>query len=478
MHLLKKRYFSKFQLIFYFLLLIFFGSCTNNKIQKNTKNSTLFFKEGNRVCFVGNSITHMGGFHHNIFLYHVTRFPSNQVSFFNCGIAGDSSLGVLNRMEDDILINNPTHAIIMLGMNDVQRDLYGALPSINKDTLDQRKEAIKIYKKNFKKIVDLFKARDIKVILQKPSIYDQTAVLPEPIHLGVNEALGECAVFIDSLAVKYELPVVDYFSFMNNLNSKIQKSDPSRTLTGNDRIHPRVTGHFVMAYKFLKTEEAPKYVSKIIIDKDIATSSKKSFNCEIKSVSKQKKGITFSVKEYALPFPTNTDQEEGLKIVPFLNELNVQLLKIIHLTKGQFELLIDDSVIGTFTEKQLSDGLNLSEFQTTPQYQQSIRVHSLLNKLWEIEWKLRDLKLIEYMEDYKTCPDKNNLQLVETYLDSVFTKKYAGLSYGSYYKDQLKKYITNKPKEKEYQEASEKLRRKIYLTAQPKVHTFILRSKK
>jgi hypothetical protein len=102
----------------------------------------------------------------------------------------------------------------------------------------------------------------------------------------------------------------------------------------------------------------------------------------------------------------------------------------------------------------------------------------LLNKLWEIEWNLRDLKLIEYMEDYKTCPDKNNLQLIETYLDSVFTKKYAGLPYGSYYKDQLKKYITNKPKEKEYQEASEKLRKKIYITAQPKVHTFILRSKK
>jgi len=478
MQLLKKRYFSKFQLIFYFLLLIFFGSCTNNTTKKNTKNSTLFFKEGNRVCFVGNSITHMGGFHHNIFLYHVTRFPSDQVSFFNCGIAGDSSPDVLNRMEDDILINKPSHVVIMLGMNDVQRDLYGVLPSINKDTLDQRNEAIKIYKKNLKKIVDLFNARNIKVVLQKPSIYDQTAVLPEPIHLGVNEALGECAVFIDSLSVKYDLPVVDYFSFMNNLNSMIQKSDPSRTLTGNDRIHPGETGHFVMAYKFLKTEKAPKYVSKIIIDKDKTTSSKNSFNCEIKSVSKQKKGITFSVKEYALPFPANTDQKEGLKIVPFLNELNVQLLKIDHLTKGPFELLIDDRLIGTFTEKQLSDGLNLSEYQTTPQYQQSIRVRSLLNKLWEIEWNLRDLKLIEYMEDYKTCPDKNNLQLIETYLDSVFTKKYAGLPYGSYYKDQLKKYITNKPKEKEYQEASEKLRKKIYITAQPKVHTFILRSKK
>jgi len=45
-----------------------------------------FFKTGDRVCFVGNSITNNGDFHHNILLYYITRFPEQQVAFFNCGI--------------------------------------------------------------------------------------------------------------------------------------------------------------------------------------------------------------------------------------------------------------------------------------------------------------------------------------------------------------------------------------------------------
>ena len=51
---------------------------------------------------------------------------------FNCGVSGDVTSGVLNRMEEDILINNPSHAVIMLGMNDVYRNLYGS--DINADT--------------------------------------------------------------------------------------------------------------------------------------------------------------------------------------------------------------------------------------------------------------------------------------------------------------------------------------------------------
>jgi len=72
-------------------------------------SSELLFEKGSRVCFVGNSITHNGGFHHNILLYHVTRFPKQPVSFYNCGISGDVTGGVLKRMEDDILVHRPRH---------------------------------------------------------------------------------------------------------------------------------------------------------------------------------------------------------------------------------------------------------------------------------------------------------------------------------------------------------------------------------
>ena len=60
------------------LLLI---SCKENNTENNDNVSqvSLFFKKGDRVCFVGNRITHGGRFHHNIYLYQVTRFPAQLV---------------------------------------------------------------------------------------------------------------------------------------------------------------------------------------------------------------------------------------------------------------------------------------------------------------------------------------------------------------------------------------------------------------
>jgi endoglucanase len=100
------------------------------------------FPSGSRVCFVGNSITNNGEFHHNILLFHLTRYPKENVSFFNCGISGDVTAGILNRMEDDILIHQPTHIVLMIGMNDVRRSLYSENISTNSDTLEQREKAI------------------------------------------------------------------------------------------------------------------------------------------------------------------------------------------------------------------------------------------------------------------------------------------------------------------------------------------------
>ena len=90
----------------------------------NAQQPKLLFKKGDRVCFVGNSITHNGEFHHHIMQYYVTRFPKQPVHFFNAGVKGDVTGGILQRMDGDILKHKPTHAVIMIGMNDVQRHLY------------------------------------------------------------------------------------------------------------------------------------------------------------------------------------------------------------------------------------------------------------------------------------------------------------------------------------------------------------------
>ncbi len=467
---MKKK--SILSLLFLSVLLLLFYSCNEKKTAKEDRIISQFFKEGDRIAFVGNSITNMGMFHHNIYLYHVTRFPDKPLEMYNLGVSGDVTTGVLNRMEDDIMINNPTHAVIMLGMNDVQRYLYGNENNSDDEILKQRREAVDLYKKNLDSIINIFLSKKVKVILERPSIYDQTADLPETNLYGVNDVLGECALYIDTLGQKYHLPIVDYYGIMNRINLEIQKKDPAATLTGSDRIHPGETGHFIMAYQFLKTEGVPKYVSKIVIDAGKLKNTHGSDNCEVGEIKKNGNAIEFSIKENALPFPVKRDQQEAAKLVPFMNEMNVELLKVNGLVSGQYTLKIDNIPVGDFTAQQLNKGINLAGYANTPQYKQSEKVLKKFNELWDMEGRLRGMKFIEYMDDYKNCPNKSDMRFVENYLDSTFNR-YTD----PYYKNQLKKYISNKPKEEEMLKVSEQIRKEVYDLAKTKKHIYSLHLK-
>ena len=431
------------------------------------------FEQGSRICFVGNSITHAGGYHHNLLLFYMTRFPEKQLTFYNCGIGGDIAANVLKRMDGDILVNQPTHAVIMLGMNDLHRNLYKKKETVNADTLRMRQTAIDIYKKNFEEIMTIFRSKNIKVILQKPTIYDQTAILPSLNYFGVNDALKHCVDFMESMASKYNLPVVDYYSILNTINAEMQKRNPSATIIGSDRVHPGTAGHFIMAYQFLRAAKAPKYVSRITVGKNTAQSSKKSFNCEVKELVFRKNELTFQVKENALPFPVTENQRAGLELVPFEEEFNVEQLQILKLKPGNYKLSIDEQVIGSFNDKQLTEGINLAGYVNTPQNIQATKLREKLNELWAIEIKLRDLKFIEYNREFLKCPKNEDLSYLKTYLDSAFAKG----EYSNYYRTQVAKYITDKPKQKEMEKATESLKKEITMMAQPNCRVYKLARK-
>lgn len=435
-----------------------------------SQSKSPLFEDGSRICFVGNSITHQGGFHHNIMLYQMTRFPQNQVIIFNCGIGGNQAYNVLERMENDILVHNPTHAVIMLGMNDVHLSLYGPNPTADPDTLNKRRVAIETYKNGMDSIVNIFLSKNIKVILQKPSIYDQTAIIPKPNHYGTNDALKECADFIQQLASKYNLPVIDYWTIMGRINKEIQKKDPAYTIVGKDRVHPGVTGHLIMTYQFLKTLQVPGYVSKIVVDR--GKGPIQCMNCDVTSITNEKPGsLSFTVNEYALPFPVLESQKEGIKLVPFMNEINTELLQVRGFKRGQYQLKIDDVMVGSFSARQLKKGINLAEFENTPQYCQSENVLKKLQELWKVEGILRNLSFIEYTEAFKNYTgDKNNLNEFHNY----FLKKLSGKdgSINPWFKEVIEAYVKNKPKQKEFEDEFFRLRNEAYQLAQPVVHNF------
>ena len=56
------------------------------------------FEEGERVVFVGNSITHGGHYHSFIWLYYMTRFPDKPITIMNAGIGGESAWDMKDRI--------------------------------------------------------------------------------------------------------------------------------------------------------------------------------------------------------------------------------------------------------------------------------------------------------------------------------------------------------------------------------------------
>lgn len=445
----------------YSLILVFFTTlswCQNTPI----------FKTGDRVCFIGNSITHAGEFHHNILLYHTLHFPTRVVSFYNCGISGDVTGGVLTRMESDILIHKPTHAVIMIGMNDVMRQLYGPKPTESADTLQKREKALAIYRTNLDSIVRILMSKKVKVILQKPSIYDQTAQIEKLNNLGVNDALKSCADFMEQLAKKYQLQTVDYWSIMSGINTSLQQENPKATIIGPDRVHPASPGNFVMFYQFLKSTSLSASNPVSLISVDCKLKLKESVNCSVNNLKIKENSINFVAKEKSLPFPVAQNQFPALDWIPFSTEYNSETVRIKNLSSGTYIFKIDTVTIGLFSNIQLQEGVNIALINKTPQYKQAAKVRETYARLWETESKLRSIKHIEYqhLKDFKY---KSDFQATKHYLDSLFNARFAA---NAYLMLQKERFVANKPYEKLLEQQSDSLRKVAYVIAQPKNHIY------
>ena len=201
------------------------------------------FKDGETVCFLGDSITNGGRYQNMIYNYYLTRFPSWTIRFVNAGRSGDSAGGSLGRLQEDVIDKKPNSVAVMFGMNDVNRGAYVANADANK--LKAQQQALDSYKSNMEKLVGRIRteAKEPKLYFITPSPFDQTVVLDkENNQPGCNDGLGRCAEIVRGLAATNNAMVVDFHGPMTALNLEQQKKDPKYTLVGGDRVHPRRAG--------------------------------------------------------------------------------------------------------------------------------------------------------------------------------------------------------------------------------------------
>ena len=407
------------------------------------------FQPGDRWCAVGDSITHTGFYHRYLYLFYATRFPGRQIELFNCGLSGDTAAGTVARTESDILRYKPTVATIMLGMNDVDHALYKeglAAP----DLQQRRDNAIASHAANMKRLAEKLQAAGTRLIFITPSIFDETAVMARANSPGVNAALGRCAENTRKLARELNAGIVDFHGPMGELNRRQQQADPRFTLIGEDRVHPGEPGHFAMAYWFLKAQGMPATVADIAVD------------------AAGKSAMAFTCQEEALPFPVPAACAPALKLVPFMEELNQERLRIANLPAGTYKLAIDDEPIASFTAAELEKGVNLALQTSTPQYRQALAVAKLDEERHNLMKRLRVIDYVEWKMG-RRLGDASEFDYAAAARKLIQDPQNAG-----WRTTQFEEYLKVKPMQTELQAQLQRLVAEIRKASQPGPHRFTI----
>jgi len=360
------------------------------------------FHAGDRVAFVGNSITDGGHYHSYIWLYYMTHFPNMRIMCFNAGIGGDAVDQIYNRFDDDVFAKKPTVLTLTWGMND-----SGYFEWFRADAQDFMDKRIAGSYKYYGMLEDKLKQHpDIRKIIILSSPYDETTKSnPKNLYPKKGAALAKIIDFQEAAAKKNGWGVVDFFHPMLAIEQQEQQKDSLFSLTPNDRIHPDNDGHLVMAYLFLKAQGlASLPVADVYVD---AANGKllKAVNCRVTNVATSADSLGFNYLANSLPYPLDTiprgwgnrkKQAEALKYVPFTNDFNQELLTIKNIKPGDYHLLIDGELMGTWSSEQFAAGINLAEITATPEYQQAIQIRELNEERWDIERRLRMYIWMEY----------------------------------------------------------------------------------
>lgn len=377
------------------------------------------FQTGDRVAFLGNSITDGGHYHSYIWLYYMTRFPDRELRMFNVGIGGETAGDMFKRLDGDVFSKRPTVLTVSFGMNDTGYAEY------NGDDAEAFGQAR--YREcldNFGKLERrLLAAAGLRVVMLGGSPYDETARIENTALHGKNAVMQRVVDFQREAAKRNGWEFLDYNAPLTKLTLHQQAADSTFSLSMGDRIHPDNAGHMVMAYLFLKAQGmAGREVADIRID---AAKGRvvHAGNCTIAALKRKRGEVSFDYTARSLPYPMDTvargmgarhSQAEANKLVPFVEEMNREMLAIEGL-EGDYTLSIDGEALGTWSAAQLAEGINLAEITWTPQYRQALEVMHLNELRWEIERSFRDYAWVQYgFMQGKGLLDANDRRAVET----------------------------------------------------------------
>jgi lysophospholipase L1-like esterase len=305
-----------------------------------------FFKDGDNVVMIGDSITEQHLYSNYVEMFTVTRFPKWKLTFRNTGIGGDTSGGGNARFQRDVVSYHPTALTVDFGMND------GGYTPFDKGRYAN-------YMRGLQGMADQAKKAGLRVAWITPQPLD-TAELGQTALTGYNQTLERFSAGVKEIADKNEGLFVDQFHpYLSVLDKVRGASEKYSRITAGDAVHPGPPGQVLMAASILKGMNFPSLVSSVEIDVAAGEKGTKTKNCAVTELAVKGGGVSFQRLDEALPF-FPPESVSILKSAPLLEELNDYRLKVTGLAPDTYEVRLGGKKVGEYGSDKLAAGVNLA----------------------------------------------------------------------------------------------------------------------
>src|SRR5262245_43800865 len=247
-----------------------------------TKAGDFFFKDGDVVVMIGDSITEQHLYSNYVEMWTITRFPAWRLTFRNAGIGGDTSSGGNSRFQRDVVAHKATALTVDFGMND------GGLGRVAFN-----ESRYKNFINGLQGMATQAKDAGIRVAWITPQPVD-TGEQGATALMGYNQTLEKFCDGVKEIAQKNDGLFVDQFHPYLAIPDKARAASPKYArISGGDSVHPGPAGQALMAASILKGLKFPRLVAAVHIDAAAKTCTA-AMNTKVTDIASKDEGLSFT----------------------------------------------------------------------------------------------------------------------------------------------------------------------------------------
>ena len=366
------------------LLLLVLPACQSAAPQRE-----FFLRDGERVSFLGDSITQNGTYIQYIDAYLTTRFPDRDFTLVNLGLSSETASGlsepghpsarpnIHDRLDLGISATDPTVVTFCYGMND---GIYHPFSP----------ERFEAYQQGVLRLIERLDQREgVRVVAITPPPFDPLPVQQKLVDADAPEfgyqktyrdyesVLRRYADWIMTLDDRVAA-VVNLHTPMVRITEQRRGRDPKYTLAP-DGVHPNPFGHWMMAQAILLAWDAPGIVEDLRFDAGDRGG-------ELRYVARSK---------LPMPYDPRWDAAsvDASGMAKKLNRHTLTVLNLPGVREAKYRLFEGQQPLGDFTREQFERGIDLTDLPQLSTNQQAAAVlkliqeqRGMLDPAWRAAW--------------------------------------------------------------------------------------------